>query len=71
LGIGTSAPIGAGGDRAQPRDRKASSGIGREGAICECDEIMQILPGSSDKALLIDSSRMICKTAAARDRHRA
>jgi hypothetical protein len=31
--------------------------IGREGAICEYDKIMQILPGSSDEAALINASR--------------
>jgi hypothetical protein len=39
------------------RARQASSrGIGRGRAICEYDEIMQILPGSSDNALLINAS---------------
>ena len=33
-------------------------GFGREGAICEYIEIMQILPGSSDDALLINASRV-------------
>jgi hypothetical protein len=32
--------------------------FGREGAICEYIEIMQILPGSSDDALLINASRV-------------
>jgi hypothetical protein len=31
-------------------------GFGREGAICEYIEIMQILPGSSDDATLINAS---------------
>src|SRR5262249_1851563 len=44
LEVGTSGPIGAGGARAQQSDRKASTGIGREGAICEYIEIMQISP---------------------------
>jgi hypothetical protein len=44
LMIGTSGPIGAGGGRAQQSDRKSSTGIGREGAICEYIEIMQISP---------------------------
>ena len=42
------------------RDARSSTGIGREGAICEYIEIMQILPGSSDNALLINASRVIC-----------
>jgi hypothetical protein len=37
--------------------------IGREGAICEYIEIMQIPPGSSDDAVLIDASRAICNMA--------
>ena len=40
--------------------RASSMGFGREGAICEYDEIMQILPGSSDDAVLINASRVIC-----------
>jgi hypothetical protein len=56
LEIGTSGPIKAGGGGPQ-RPRQASSiSIGREGAICEYIEIMQILPGSSDDALLINAS---------------
>jgi hypothetical protein len=35
-------------------------GFGREGAICEYIEIMQILPGSSGNALLINASRPFC-----------
>ena len=35
-------------------------GIGREGAVCEYIEIMQILPGSSDDAPLINVSRGFC-----------
>jgi hypothetical protein len=60
LEIGVSSPIGAGGDRVQRSDRKSSTGIEREGAICEYTAIMQILPGSSDNALLINASRVIC-----------
>jgi hypothetical protein len=41
-------------------------GFGREGAICEYIEIMQILPGSSDGALLINASRAFGNIAAAR-----
>jgi hypothetical protein len=44
LNIGTSGPIRAGDDRGQLSDRKSSTGIGREGAICEYIEIMQISP---------------------------
>ena len=40
-------------------------GFGREGAICEYIEIMQILPGSSDNAPLINASRAICKMTTA------
>jgi hypothetical protein len=35
-------------------------GFGREDAICEQDIAMQILPGSSDDAVLIDVSRRLC-----------
>jgi hypothetical protein len=38
-------------------------GVGREDAICEYDEIMQILPGSSDDAPLINASRAFCNMA--------
>jgi len=41
-------------------------GFGREGAICEYDEIMQILPGSSDNALLINASEAFCNMPAPR-----
>jgi hypothetical protein len=37
--------------------------IGRGRSICEYDEIMQILPGSSDDATLINASRLICNIA--------
>jgi hypothetical protein len=36
-------------------------GIGRGRVICENAIIMQILPGSSDDALLINASALICK----------
>jgi hypothetical protein len=36
-------------------------GIGRGRVICENAEIMQILPGSSDDALLINAPAPICK----------
>jgi hypothetical protein len=42
--IGVSGPIRAGVDRGQQRDQRSSTGIGREGAICEYIEIMQISP---------------------------
>jgi hypothetical protein len=51
--IGTSGPIDADGGSPQRARRASSIGFGREGAICEYIEIMQILPGSSDDALLI------------------
>ncbi|MEH2562607.1 hypothetical protein [Bradyrhizobium sp. AZCC 2289] len=53
-----SGPIKAGGRRGQQCDRKSSTDIGRGRAICEYIEIMQILPGSSDDALLINASRV-------------
>jgi hypothetical protein len=34
--------------------------IGRQGAICEYIEIMQILPGSSDDAPLVNTSQDFC-----------
>jgi hypothetical protein len=34
----------------------SSISIGRAGAICENDKLMQILPGSSDDAVLINAS---------------
>jgi hypothetical protein len=60
LEIGASGPIGIGGDRAQGRDRKPGTSIEREDAICEYMAIMQILPGASDNAQLINASRVIC-----------
>jgi hypothetical protein len=53
--IGTSDPIDAGGEGPQRAARASDTGFGREGAICEYIEIMQILPGSSDDALLINA----------------
>src|ERR1700733_7456856 len=42
--IGTSGPIDAGGNRPQRARQASSMGFGREGAICEYIEIMQIPP---------------------------
>jgi hypothetical protein len=56
LMIGRSGPIDAGGDGPQRAKQASSMGFGREGAICEYDKIMQILPGSSDDAVLINAS---------------
>ena len=39
-------------------------GFGREGAICELDEIMQILPGSSDDKEVINASARFGNLAA-------
>jgi hypothetical protein len=61
--IGTSGPINADGGGPQRAKQASSSGFGRGGAICEYDEIMQILPGSSDDAVLINASRVICNIA--------
>jgi hypothetical protein len=47
--IGTSGPIGAGGNGAQEALKPGES-IERGRTICEYIEIMQILPGSSDNA---------------------
>jgi hypothetical protein len=58
--IGTSGPIDAEGNSHQRPEHASSKSFGREGAICEYDEIMQILPGSSDDARLINASRAIC-----------
>ena len=41
-------------------------GIGRGRSICEYDEIMQILPGSSDNMVLINASLVICNLATVR-----
>jgi hypothetical protein len=48
--IGTSGPIRAGEKWPQRPDTASSIGIERKRAVCELDEIMQILPGSSDNA---------------------
>src|SRR6267378_5060850 len=61
--IGTSGPIDAGGGRPQWARQASGISIEREGAVCEYIEIMQILPGSSDDAWLIDASRAICNMA--------
>jgi hypothetical protein len=65
LEIGASGPIVTGRDRAQRRDRKPGTSIEREDAICENMEIMQILPGASDNALLINPSSVICNMTSA------
>jgi hypothetical protein len=44
-------------------------GIGRQVAICEYIEIMQILPGSSDDARLINASRAFGKMGRERTTH--
>ena len=44
----------------------SSMSIGREGAVCENDKIMQILPGSSDNGLLINASGAFCNMPAPR-----
>ena len=59
LEIGTSGPIDAGEKSAQEA-RSPGESIERGRTICEYIEIMQILPGSSDNALLINASRVIC-----------
>jgi hypothetical protein len=41
--------------------------IGRQVAICEFIELMQILPGPSDDAPLVNTSRDFCKLARAND----
>jgi hypothetical protein len=51
-----SGPIKAGDGGLQRPEQASSMSVGREGAICEYIEIMQILPGSSDNALLINAS---------------
>ena len=55
LGIGTSGPIDAGENGAQEA-RSPGESIERGRTICEYIEIMQILPGSSDNAQLINAS---------------
>jgi hypothetical protein len=59
LAIGTSGPIDAGVESAQEAWSPGES-IERGRTICEYIEIMHILPGSSDNALLINASRLIC-----------
>jgi hypothetical protein len=66
LKIGTSGPIDADGNGPQRARQASSIGFGREGAICEYNEIMQILPGSSDNALLINASGAFCNMPAPR-----
>jgi hypothetical protein len=52
---GASDPIDAVGDGPHRASWASSMGFGRGSAICEYDEIMQILPGSSDDARLIEA----------------
>ncbi|SHG73627.1 hypothetical protein [Bradyrhizobium erythrophlei] len=47
-------------------ERTSSTSIGRGRSICEYDEIMQILPGSSDNMVLINASLVICNLATVR-----
>jgi hypothetical protein len=61
--IGTSGPIDADGGGPQSAQRASSMGIGREGAVCENDKLMQILPGSSDDAPLVNTSQDFCNIA--------
>jgi hypothetical protein len=44
-------------------ERTSSTSIGRGRSICENDEIMQILPGSSDNTVLINAPPVICNLA--------
>src|SRR5450755_2352836 len=67
LMIGTSGPIDADEGGPQRAQRASSISIGREGAICESIEIMQILPGSSDDAPLVNTSRGFCNMARTND----
>jgi hypothetical protein len=60
LEIGTSGPIRAGEIGPQRPEQASSDDIGRGRTICEYIEIMQILPGSSDNARLINASPVIC-----------
>jgi hypothetical protein len=48
--IGTSGPISVGENEPQRPDTGSDINIERGRAVCELDEIMQILPGSSDNA---------------------
>jgi hypothetical protein len=52
-----SGPIDADGGGPQRVTGASCMSFGREDAICEYIEIMQILPGSSDEAVLINASR--------------
>jgi hypothetical protein len=61
--IGRSGPIDAGGDGPQRATQASGMGVGRGRAICEYDEIMQILPGSSDEAVLINATTAFCNIA--------
>jgi hypothetical protein len=77
-GTGMSGPIAADGGGPLERDqiarqsikggpeRTSSTSIGRGRSICEYDEIMQILPGSSDNTVLINAPRVICNLATVR-----
>jgi len=47
-------------------ERTSSKSIGRGRSICEYDEIMQILPGSSDNTVLINAPLVICNLATVR-----
>jgi hypothetical protein len=53
-------PINAVEKRRQTATRASGLGFGRTGAICEKDEIMQILPGSSSDAAFINLSGTFC-----------
>jgi hypothetical protein len=61
--IGTKGPIDADGGHPQRVSGVSSIGFGREDAICEYIEIMQILPGSSDDWRFINASAAICNMA--------
>src|SRR5258706_11592711 len=61
--IGTSGPIDADGGGPQRARQASGMGFGRAGTICKYIEIMQILPGSSDNAALINATRTFCKLA--------
>jgi len=53
-------PIDAVGTRRQAAKWASGMSFGRAGAICEKHEFMQILPGSSTEAGLIDASATFC-----------
>jgi hypothetical protein len=61
----TNGPIDARGVRPQRARQPSGMGTERGRAVCEVDEIMQILPGSSDNALLINASRANCNMTSA------